>query len=78
LETPGEKISSVEGTETTGYFLLTGFAAAFFRFSATLNLTILPINFNGSGLSIGNCTAPFELAYFDNSLSNAAIPLGAG
>ena len=29
------------------------------KFSATLNFTILPINFKGKDLSIGNLTVPF-------------------
>ena len=41
------------------YFLLLDFVSALLRFSATLNLTILLINFNGKGLSIGNRTVPF-------------------
>jgi hypothetical protein len=38
------------------------FMSAFFRFSATRNLTILRINLSGNGLAIGNCTEPFALS----------------
>ena len=44
-----------------GYFLLLDFISAFFRFSATLNLTILLINLSGNGLSMGNCIEPLAV-----------------
>ena len=35
--------------------------SVFFKFSCTLNFTILLISPKGMGLSNGNCTEPFEL-----------------
>jgi len=46
-----------------------------FMFSATLNLTICLIRPIGSGSSMGNCTAPFELLYFASLLLKTLIPL---
>ena len=43
---------------TLRYFRFADFDVAFFRFSSTLNLTILLINWSGNGLSIGNLTEP--------------------
>ena len=48
-------------SSVVGYFFLLDFISAFFRFSATLNLTILLINSSGNGSSIGNLTEPFAL-----------------
>ena len=45
---------------------------------ATRYLTIFLISESGMGLSIGNCTAPFEVLNFDSSSLNASIPLGDG
>ncbi len=41
--------------------LFAAYFTGFLRFSSTLYFTILPISSRGSGLSRGNCTAPFEL-----------------
>ena len=43
------------------------------RCSFTRNLTMRLTRSSGSGLSIGNCTAPLDHLYGDNSCSNAAM-----
>src|SRR3990172_4502965 len=54
------------------------FFAVFLEFSVTRNPTIFLTSSSGSGLSSGNCTAPFEVLYSLNSFWNALIPLGVG